>query len=334
MDISKRLILVLLMILTVVSIGSTGYYVLYEGNRRFMDCLYMTVITLTSIGYGEITPVSGDIRAEIYTITLIVFGMGIILYGISSLTALFIEGELSGLLKRKKMRNKIKELKHHYIVCGGGETGRPLIDEFLKNKEKVVLIEQQEDAIQKCGSDGRLLYIKGDATEDEHLIEAGIERASGVVICLPSDKDNLYVTMTARMMNKNLRIVSRMLDPKIEPKLRNAGADHVVSPNFIGALRMASVMIRPTVVDFLDKMLRSAQGTLRIHEITVSENSPLNGRTICQSGMKQQFSLLILGVKENEDLRFNPEPSLVLRDGMILIVMGEVDHIEQARRHY
>lgn len=335
MNIKKKLALVCLTIFFVVMIGSLGFYILYGGQYHFMDCIFMTVITLSSIGYGEIVPVSGNIKAEIYTTLLIIFGMGFLLYGTSMLTALLVEGELSGLLKRKYMQKLISELRNHYIICGGGETGRPLITELLRNKEKIVLIEQNEEMIQRCNAEKEIFYIKGDATDDQNLISAGIDRASGIIICLPSDKDNLYVTMTARMLNKQIRIISRMTDPKIEEKLRKAGADHVVSPNIVGALRMASIMIRPTVVDFLDKMLRSGQGTIRIHEIKISKNSKLIGKTIVQSGIKDQFNLLILGLRnECEEILFNPPPATELKEGMILIVMGEMNNIEKAKIHY
>jgi voltage-gated potassium channel len=230
----------------------------------------MTVISLTTVGFGEVIEVTGNVPAEIFTMLLIIFGMGIILYGISTVTALIIEGELSGILRKKKMFKRISKMKNHYIVCGGGETGRPILEELAKNKEPFVLIEQDEGNIQRCKSVADLLYVEGDATDDENLVAAGIENAAGIIITLPSDKDTLYVTMTARMLNKKVRIVSRMINQKLKPKLKMAGANSVVSPNTIGALRMASEMIRPTVVDFLDRMLRSKQGNLRIHQIIVS----------------------------------------------------------------
>jgi voltage-gated potassium channel len=313
--------------------GSLGYYILFGGTQRFMDCLFMTVISLTTVGYGEVIPIRGHFASEIFTMLLITFGMGVILYGISTLTALIIEGELSGILRKNKMNNQIKKLKDHYIVCGGGETGRHVLTELMKNKEAVVLVEQNEAIIERCKDIGDLLYVKGDATDDQNLIAAGIEHASGILICLPVDKDNLYVTMTARMLNKNLRVISRMIDQNLEPKLRKAGANYVVSPNYIGGLRMASEMIRPTVVNFLDSMLRSNQGNLRIHQIIVTEDSQVKGKKISESGVKDRFGLLILGAKQNSnEIEFNPSPEQILEKGMTLIVMGDVDDIASARK--
>ncbi len=333
MTIRKRLYYILIAIFLAVMAGSTGYYILFGGKPKFMDCVYMTVISLTSVGYGEVLDISGNIPAQIYTMVLIVSGMGVIFYGISTLTAIIIEGELSGILRKKQMEKQISKLKDHYIVCGVGETGRHVLAELIKNREPVVLIEQDEEAIEKCLSLEDFLYVKGDATEDENLIAAGIERAAGIIICLPSDKDALYVTMTARMLNKNTRIISSMINQKLEPKLRKAGADNVVSPNYIGGLRMASEMIRPTVVDFLDSMLRSRQGNLRIHEIKLSENSPWLGMKISDAGIQDRYHLLVLGArKSSREIEFNPPTSCLLEKGMTLIVMGDVEDIVKARK--
>ena len=334
MSIKRRLNFVVVAILFVVIMGSTGYYILYGGEQKFMDCLYMTIISITSVGYGEIVPVSGKLLAEIFTMLLITFGMGVILYGISTLTALIIEGELSGILRRNKMNKQIKKLQNHYIVCGGGETGRHVIDELIKNKESVVLIEQEEAIIERCKSlEHDLLYVQGDATDDQNLVAAGIEKAAGIVISLPSDKDTLYVTMTARMLNSKLRIISKAVDLKLVPKLKTAGANNVVSPNFIGGLRMASEMIRPTVVDFLDSMLRSSQGQLRMHQIVVTSNSSMLGKNIMESGLKEKFNILVLGSKlPAQEIVFNPPPTQVMQAGLTLIVMGDVDNIAKAKK--
>ena len=225
MQIKTRLYLSLLAILLVVLAGSNGYYLLYGGKYKFIDCMYMTVISLSTVGYGEVVEVSGNLAAEVFTIIMITFGMGIIMYGISTLTAMLIEGQLSGILREKKMEKKIGKLKNHYILCGGGETGRHILSEFIRNKEPIVLIEQDIDRIKRCETVGELLYVKGDATDDRNLTAAGIDKARGIIISLPSDKDTLYVTMSARMRSPRLRIISSMVDGAFEPKLKQAGAD-------------------------------------------------------------------------------------------------------------
>ena len=316
----------------VIMAGSTGYYIIFNGEPEFLDCLYMTVVSLTTVGYGEVLEVTGNDTAQIFTMILITFGMGIILYGISSLTALLLEGELSGIFRKKKMAKQIDKLNDHYIVCGGGETGSGVIVELCKNNEVAVLIEEDTERIERCKEICDLLYIKGDATDDENLIAAGIDRAAGIVISLPSDKDTLYVTMTARMLNQKIRIISRMTNQHLEPKLFKAGANAVVCPNAIGALRMASEMIRPTAVDFLDRMLRSSHGNLRIHELTVSENSTFSEKEIRHCGLKERYGLLVLGAKTKaKDIEFNPAPTQKLTAGTTLIVMGAVGQIAKAK---
>jgi len=336
MSIKRRLYFVLVAILFVVIMGSTGYYIMFGGKPRFMDCLYMTVISLTSVGYGEVLSVTGNIPAQIFTMVLITAGMGVILYGISTLTALIIEGELSGILRKNKMEKQIQKLYNHYIICGGGETGHHVLDELFKNKEAVVLIEQDEENIERCRSTIEdLLYIKGDATDDQNLLVAGIERAAGIIVSLPSDKDNLFVTMTARMLNRKIRIISRLAQQHLSPRLIKAGADRIVSPNFIGGLRMASEMIRPTVVDFLDSMLRSSQGQLRMHQIVVTSNSTVSGKSIMESGLKDKFGLLVLGARlPAQEIEFNPPATTILNPGMTLIVMGDVNNIANAKKAF
>ncbi|MCG6911128.1 MAG: potassium channel protein [Deltaproteobacteria bacterium] len=335
MGIKRRLILILIVVFCVIMAGSLGYYIIYRGQSSFMDCLFMTVISLTTVGYGEVTAVTGNVAAQIYTIILITFGMGVILYGISTLTAIIIDGELSGILRKKKMEKEISKLKNHYIVCGGGETGRPVLAELIKNGETAVLIEKDAESIDRCKEVGDLLYIQGDAADDASLTAAGIDKAAGIIVTLSSDKDNLFTTMSARMLNSRVRIISRVISKDLEPKMRRAGANSVVSPNYIGALRMASEMIRPAAVDFLDSMLRSSRGNLRIHQINISDQSPLVGESLMESSLKKDHELLVLGVRHrNREMEFNPSPQLILEKGMTLIVMGDVDNIAKVRRKY
>lgn len=338
MSIKRRLYFVLAAIFIVVMVGSTGYYIMFGGKHKYMDCLYMTVISITSVGYGEVLDITGNIPAQIFTMLLITFGMGVILYGIGTLTALIVEGELSGILRRKKMDKQIQKLNNHYIVCGGGETGRHVLGELVKNREHVVLIEHDEENIERAKArvmEENLLYIKGDASDDQNLLAAGIERAAGIVISLPSDKDTLYVTMSARMLNRKIRIISKLVDQELAFKLKTAGANNVVSPNYIGGLRMASEMIRPMVVDFLDSMLRSDRGNLRINQLVVAANSSNVGKSVMESGLKDKFGLLVLGAKlPAQEIEFNPNPSMMLKAGMALIVMGEVENIDKAKKAF
>lgn len=331
----SRLYKLLFLIVLVVIVGSLGYYLIFDMKPRFIDCVYMTVISLTSVGYGEVLEVAGNVRAQVFTMVLITFGMGVILYAISTVTAILIEGELTGILWERRMQKKIKKLRDHYIVCGGGETSRPLISELLASHESVVLIEADQEKIEKYQDSSRLLFLAEDPTDDKSLISAGLEHAAGILIVLPSDKDTLYVTMTARMMNKDIRIISQIANHETEPKLLKAGANSVISPNMIGGMRMASEMIRPTAVDFLDKMLRFEKGNLRIHEIVITGKSNIVGKKISESGLKDKFNLLILGAKNRTgDIEFNPGSKTQITEGMTLIVMGKIDDIIKIKRTF
>lgn len=323
------------LIVLVVIAGSFGYYLIFDMQPKFIDCVYMTVISLTSVGYGEVLPIAGNVPAQMFTMVLITFGMGVILYAISTVTAILIEGELTGILRKRRMLKKIEKLRNHYIVCGGGETSRPLIGELLKNHESVVLIEADQEKTEKYQTSKRLLFIEGDPTDDASLVAAGLEHAAGILIVLPSDKDTLYVTMTARMMNKDIRIISQITNQETEPKLLKAGASSVISPNMIGGMRMASEMIRPTAVNFLDKMLRNEKDNLRIHEIVITGRSNIIGKKISESGLKDKFDLLILGAKNKiGDIQFNPSSVTEITDGMTLIVMGKIDDIVKIKRNF
>ena len=336
MDIKRRFAYIFFAIFWVIWAGSFGYYFIFQAEHGFMRCLYMTVISLTTVGYGEVIEVTGNVPAEIFTMILITFGMGIILYGISTLTAVIVEGELSGILRKKRMEKKIQKLKDHYIICGGGQTGRPVLAELIDNREPVVLIEQDPDTIERCKNQWEdLLYILGDAADDANLKAAGIERSKGVIVSLASDKDNLFTTMSARMLNSRIRIVSRVIDTALEAKMRRAGANAIVSPNYIGALRMASEMIRPAAVDFLDSMLRSSRGNLRIHEVSIAADSTWVDKSIIDAGLQQKYELLVLGIRNNrQEIEFNPPPTHVLAAGETLIVMGEVENITRVRHKF
>lgn len=331
--IKKIMVKWLCAIIAVVVVGSLGYYIIFNGESNIIDCVYMTIISLTGVGYGEVLKVSGNNTAMVFTMILITFGMGVIFYGLGSLTALLVEGELTGILRKNKMEKKIDKLQGHYIVCGGGEATNHLIDELVTNKEPLVLVDDNEENIEKCKeTHPDLLYVQGDCTEDSNLIRAGIEKAKGILITMRNDKDNIYLSMTAKGLNPNIRIISRISDIKLAPKFKTAGAASVVSPNFIGSLRMASEMIRPTAVDFLDKMLRSSEGNLRIHEIAIPKGSSLVGRKIFESKFKDKYGLLILGArKDDNDIEFNPPHDKVIQEEMVLVVMGEVEMINKAK---
>lgn len=304
-------------------------YIWIEG-WSLLDAVYMTVITLATIGYGETRPLSPEGR--IFTIFLILTGLGIIGYGLSIFAAFIVEGQLGRLIKRRRMEQRLRELSGHYIICGAGETGRCIAEEFNKTQQPFVVIEKRRDSIEKINSKN-LCYILGDATRDAVLQQAGIERACGLISTLDSDRDNLFVVLTARSLNSGLRIVSRVVEAESERKLITAGANSVVSPNRIGGLRMASVMLRPTVVSFLDVMMRREDLTLRIEEVALLPSSSLVGKTLAQSEIRAKTGLIVIAILKQPEHSYiyNPVFSTMLEAGDILIVMGDTSQINRLR---
>ncbi|MBI4396694.1 MAG: NAD-binding protein [Elusimicrobia bacterium] len=326
MSFRNRLAAAFLAMAVVVLIGVAGYH-LIEGWALF-DALYMTVITLATVGYGETHPLSSSGR--MFTIFLIMGGIGILTYAFSVITAFLVEGELKEVLLKKRMEKKIAALSQHYIVCGGGRTGRYIIDELRKTGRDFVVVDQDDARVTELGEDG-CLAIAGDASDDETLRRAGIEKAKGLVACLPSDKDNVFVVISAKGLNPGLRVVSKSVDKGVRDKLLRSGADAVVSPNFIGGLRMASELVRPAVVSFLDNMLRG-DGNLRIEEVVVGPSAA--GKTLESSVLKNGFDLALLAVRPagKEQYIYNPKPQTPLSPKDVLVVMGPAEEVQKLQQ--
>jgi voltage-gated potassium channel len=325
----ERRLLAPIALLVVVGIGTVGYSLLEDWPP--LDALYMTVITMTTVGYGETRPLSE--AGRIFTIGLIITSISLAGYAVSVLAAFVVEGELANLLKERRMDKRLTKLENHVILCGGGRTGKYIADEFYRTHTPFVLIESDPAVIENVLALGDIPYLQADATEDETLVMAGIERARGLIAALGDDKDNLFVVLSARALNPRLRVIARVSEEANTGKLRKAGADEVISPNAIGGLRMASVMLRPAVVSFLDEMLRVSNQTLRVEEVHV-ENVPwLEGKTLGTANIRQRTGMLVVAIKEvGEAYKFNPGPDTVLDCGDILIVMGTPDQIAILRQ--
>jgi len=324
---SRRLLLAILVILLALLVGVIGYQLIEGWN--FFDSLFMTVTTLATVGYGEIHPLSP--AGRVFTIFLILVGVGALTYGLTAGTAFVVEGSLTGIIGRKKMENEIKKLKDHIILCGIGETGRHVVEEFLKVRIPFVIVERDRDRIKQVEKFGSMLYIEGDATDDETLLQARIHEARGLVTALPQDPDNLFVTLTARGLNPRLRIVAKLVTLESRPKLAKAGADSIVCPDSIGGLRMASEMIRPTVVSFLDKMLRARGDAVRVEAAKIPAGSTLIGRPLGDSRIYDKTGLVVIAVARDENYELNPGPNTQLREGDGLIVCGSVGQLERLK---
>ena len=320
----KKLILACVVFLCVFLIGVAGFKIIGGQEWGWLDSLYMTVITLSTVGYGETIDISANPAARLFVVVFIIFCLGTIAFAVSSITTFIVEGELKDLLGRRRMEKKIARLKDHYIVCGSGETSLSIIQELLLTKRKFVVVDPQKENLEKLEAMGDILYINGDPAEDDVLIAAGIERAKGILLSLPSDEANLFVTVTARGLNPKIRIVSKGIDLRSHKKILKAGSNAVISPPHIGGMRMVSEMVRPAVVTFLDMMLRDRQKALRFEEIPIGTDSPLAGKTIQESRIREKTGGLVVAVKRSDsgEFEFNPddEARLQPRDILILIV--------------
>jgi len=262
----KKIVILSLMVLGLWVLGICGYVIIEGWGVR--DALYMTAITLSTVGYGEVNPLSPS--GQIFTIILIVLGVGLFFYGFSILFDAFLEGHVKGFLERKKMAKKLKDLNGHYIVCGYGRIGSTIACTLSERGLPIVIIENDPDALERIKKDGHL-WVEGDATRDEVLKQARVEVAKGVVCVLKSDADNVYITITARWLNPGLLIVARASDPRAETKMIQAGADRVISPYENGAKRMALAILQPTVTEFLDLAVHSAKFDLTIEQIEIKK---------------------------------------------------------------
>jgi len=324
----RRIFKSVFLVLAIFLFGTSGYYLIgiAEGKGwRLADCAYMTVITLSTVGFGEILDVGNSLYGRGFTVFLILCGMGVLLYGVSTITAFIVEGDLTKILARNKMKKQIQGKKGHYIVCGAGVTGSGVIRELLDTKRDFVVIESNIEKIEKARKEGEFLFIVGDASVDEVLLDANILEAAGLIACLPEDKDNLFVTMTARELNPDIRIISKVIDYSSGQKLLKAGANSIVSPSTIGSLRMVSELIRPSVVSFLDEMLRGREKNFRIEEFQIPEGSKLAGKSIISSGIYTEAGIPVLAVREKgkKEYIYNPPPDMKLSPGTLLIVLAD-----------
>ena len=322
---SSRILWAAVFLAVVLLAGVAGYR--WIEGWGFFDSLYMTVITLATVGYGETHPLSPSGR--LFTIFLILLGVGALTYAVTAVTTFVVEGALTDVLGRRRMEAEIARLKEHLILCGGGETGRHVAEEFHKVGAPFVVIDRDAGRLEHLKRTGHTLFIEGDASSEEVLAKAGIGQARGLVAALPQDKDNIFVILTAREMNPRLRIVSRVVEQESRPKLLKAGADAAVSASFIGGLRMASEMVRPAVVSFLDQMLRSGKDAVRVHEVKMGSSCRLVGRTLAEAAIYDKTGLLVVAVARNGGYEINPSPQTRLQEGDGLIVCCSSDQLKR-----
>ena len=327
-ELRKRLAAAGMFLLAVLIFGIVGYWTI-DPSASFVDALYMTVITLTTVGYGEVIDLSGRPGGRIFTVVLILVGMGGVLYFVSTATAFVVEGRLGHVFRKRRMEKAIEALSDHLIVAGSRGTALHTVRELVAVRRRVVLIcddPERVDALRRELPETPLLV--GDPASEEVLEQAGVERASGLVACTESDKENLVVTLTARQLNPGLRIVSQVSDVESEAKIRKVGADAVVAPSLIGGLRLASELIRPTVVSFLDIMLRDRDLNLRVDEVELPEDADGIGTSLAEVDLPSFSDALLLAVKSpGEGWIYNPPGTRTLEGGDVLVLLGSPDDV-------
>lgn len=309
--------------------GTTGYMLLER--MTLLNAFYMTVITLATVGYAEVEPLTD--AGKIFTVLLIFGGVGIIAYGLGSLIEFLVGGYMTGMFRRRAMTRLMHNLESHFIVCGFGRVGQAVAQELAAQDTAFVVVDQDPAAAERAGEKGYLV-VTGDASDDEVLREAGIERAAGLVSTLGTDAGNVFVTLTARVVNPRLLIVARASTEETENKLARAGADHVISPYFIGGRKMATLLMKPLVSNYLDVVTGGGELEFRLEEFDLDGSCLVLGRSIQELQVRKQTGSSILAVRRRKTGRFdtNPSPELVLEQGDAIIAIGTAEEIARLER--
>jgi len=326
----KKFITILSVLLLLVLFSTVGIH-LIEG-WPWLDCLWHTIITISTVGYHLAHPLSP--AGKIFTMLVIVVAFAVFAYGASTVAAMIFEGELQKILTVKRMEKMVAKLKNHTIVCGLGRTGQAAIKELYKEKVPFVVIEKDEERIEEAKEHyPNLIYIHGDATQDETLLKAGIKSASNLIVATADDADNLFITLSAKNLNPRLRIVTRANREENVIKLKRAGATEVILPNVIGGLRMASLAIRPSVVSFLDIVTHHGEIDLRLEEVKVPKGSPFHGKLLKDLDIPKKTGVIVIGIRrEDGSFILNPTSTTMVLEGDSLIIIGTKEQAEKLKR--
>jgi len=323
-NIGKRLKLILLIIAAIILVGITGYKLIGGAHVSLIDALYMTVITITTVGYADVVGVGNSTAGKLFSSIYLLLSVGAIFYLFTSLAAFMVEGEVRRAFRRRSMEKRIEKTRDHYIVCGIGMVGLYVAHELYATKRPQIVVDNDPERFELLKLRRiEVPFLLGDATENELLERAKIKDAKGLFATTNSDNDNIVITLTAKQLNPNLRVVCRCNDTKNVDKIKRAGADSVVALSYIGGLRMAADMVRPHATDFLESMFHGREHPLRVEEVRVPEDSPFLGKSIEELELTSMGNLLLLAVRRTEgDWVYNPPLDLTLEKEMRLIVLA------------
>lgn len=330
----QRLFWPLILVAGVFLFGTLGFLVIGHGRWSLMECAYMTSITLTTVGYGEVWSDIGH-SGRVFAMVVMWTGMGVVLYAMSTVTAFIVENKLTIILRERRMQKSIASLRNHFIVCGLGDVGYNVATELHSTGREAVLLDHSPERVELARETlPRFFAMVGEATEEEVLRQAGIERAAGLLATLPDDGQNMLITVQARYINTGLKIGARCQARNLQDKFFRAGANYVINPSFIGAMRMTSEMIRPQVVSFLDRMLRGKDPNVRVEELTVEPESRLANVGLEEARISERTGLHPIALKhaDSPDFIYNPLPNEVLRPNSVIIVIGNHEQIAKLRQ--
>lgn len=325
----NRILGILICLFLLICISTFGYRALLDIS--FTDALYMTIITISTVGYGEVVDLTP--AAKLFSIFIIFAGVGIVGYTFTSLEIIILESNFKNIWRNKAMKKNIEQMENHIIIAGGSESSEPMIKRFRHYKKDFVLIEKNKEKYEAF-LEKDIPVLLGDATSEEILMKAGIKRASGFISTLHMDSDNIVAVLTARYMNKDLYIVSRAIEKNSREKLIKAGADNTVSSNEIGGSRMAALVLRPSIISFLDTITRAGGIELDLEDIMIGEKSDMCNLSLKQVKIPQRIGLTVLATKKDnsDEIKFNPDPNECLCKGDSLIVLGTTEQILELRK--
>jgi voltage-gated potassium channel len=315
----------------IIIVGTVGY--VFIEDMTVLDSLYMTTITIFTVGFREVQPLSQ--MGQFFTILIICGGVGTAIFAFTKIGEIVYEGGINKFWRRRRMENRLKKIKDHYIICGCGRMGHIVCERLEEENIPYVVIDSDEEVIQTLKETCDCIALVGDASNEEVLLEAGVKRAKAIAALLPSDADNLYLVLTVRLLHPSIFILSKVLEEEAEKKILQIGANKVVSPYKLSGLKLAQGLIRPTLVDFFDLIIRRQELSLSMEEFVVKKSSKIANQNLIESDVRKQANVIVVASKRpGEDIVFNPAPKTEIRIGDTLLVLGDENGISEFENLY